>query len=465
MAFAFALDNEGNVSRWIYQIELAGKGPSQAQVEALTRKTKAILQTIPDLILLLDKEQCLIDIAAAVGGWSQDYAPKDKVGIPASEAWPALAEPLKEEFGRALDKQITIQREFEDGDNTFRYTLSPTADDEALVLVQNLTEEKARQNTEAWRKVWYHESDEAVLLTDADGSVLEVNQAATHVFESNKSELLGKKLSEIYDSGKGDFHSQLERAIEEDGKWQSVSSALDSKGERTDLKTKILPVYDSGEIRHMIAIASRTSGGDSNSSGKEAGTLDLRDHVQSLTSLSALESNSPLAEEISQKWQLRLRSVLKASESSGEVLIIDSLNELCREAHSVMGHRPGGIEIEGDENCRVDNSNAATFLLLCSEVLRLVFSGPPGESGKPEAFIDVEQQGPHKVSLHVRPGEGRRLFSPEQSASAQLVETLTRQLDGTLEPIIGEDINEASFRLVIPGITESASGGVSEKEG
>src|SRR5690606_13690076 len=125
------------------------------RLRVVSDKAQALLQAVPDLILLVDGEGIVSDFAPPPRPWRELALDDGWRHRPAGESWPALGDLLDECRERVSVGGRTVHAEIggpgAGGGGEFGATLSPCGDGQILVVVRNLSDRRAMRERDRWQ--------------------------------------------------------------------------------------------------------------------------------------------------------------------------------------------------------------------------------------------------------------------------------------------------------------------------
>jgi diguanylate cyclase (GGDEF)-like protein/PAS domain S-box-containing protein len=103
----------------------------------------------------------------------------------------------------------------------------------------------------------FHNSNDAIVITDSDGIIIDVNHSFEKMTKYKKNEVIGKKPS-ILKSGKHDrsFYENMWDALISKGEYSSTLINSDKEGNEYIQKAHIFAVYDEGNTTNYVGILS-----------------------------------------------------------------------------------------------------------------------------------------------------------------------------------------------------------------
>lgn len=425
------------------------------KLEALADRAKALLTSVPDLILLIGEDGKIMDYSPPAKTWPELTITEQWKGAQLEEVWPA--------FGELLDR--TRVRVFEEGKishadlqsagkngGSFSVTISPFGGNQAMAVVCNVSEKHRLEEAVAWHRTLFVQTGDGVLLSDLKGWILESNPTAECFLGRENKEVVGKRLSSFYSGNQKDadvFNERLSRELNSTGSWAERCSVIRPDGTAHLVDSLVVPVEHEGVPFALLNILRSLPQVDS-SLASEDSQHQFRNQLQMITSLFALEPQNKEAREAFLKWQVRLRSLAQACPDSptARLRIGNLIREVADEVASLARKGPGRKEVivTAAEELVVAHELAAPFSLFMGEVIRMVICGPFDGPG-PEMYVDVVKGQDEQVRVIIRPGINRRLFSPEQEAEAETLDLLAQQIRGNLRAAIDEK-NVGTLQLV-----------------
>jgi len=230
------------------------------EIIATKNQLQATLNAIPDPLFEIDENGCfynfytthkslLINSKQFIGKTIAEVLPADAAGIMLS----ALDEARWQ--GESIGKQFKITRP--EGEFWFEISVSSKSMAFAetihfIVLSRDITE---RKQAEAQLRIaaTIFESQEGMMITDADANILKVNRAFTDITGYNEADVLNKKphllSSGLHDAG---FYRQLWQSLHENRTWQGEIWNKRKNGQIYPEWTTITTVMENGVIAYYI---------------------------------------------------------------------------------------------------------------------------------------------------------------------------------------------------------------------
>lgn len=414
----------------------------RSRLRAVAKKAQALLNAVPDLILLIERDGTISDFAPPPSPWKELQPDDTWRKRLLSDVWPVLGNVFSQCLGQILDRTRTIQAEIRgpgSGNYEFSVTLSSGGDDQVLAVVRNLTELRSLRERSFWQNAAFAHAPLPMLKLDTRGKIDAANEAAAAVLEADTDSTHGSSFAEA-DLPGGMVAEFL--ALEDEGT---------SRGSIVFLKDA--PGFSKPSVIHRSAVASSCDGPPA----QERRQHSLRNQLQLVTSLFSLEPQSTAAREAFVKWQVRLRSMALACpyDLSNTVWVFPLLRGIADEICSLAGRGPGRREVivTGDENLTVDAQTATPLSLLAGELMRLVLvTRQPGPG--PELYVNALPHSAGGFSLSIRPGAQRTFIFTDRDSEIETLEILTEQIQGRLEPVDPANPSR-EWILVVPGPNRS----------
>jgi diguanylate cyclase (GGDEF)-like protein/PAS domain S-box-containing protein len=203
------------------------------ETEAALRKTKERLQMFiehaPAALAMFDREMRYVAVSRRFLEFT-GHQNENVLGRCLYEVIPNLPARYKEthRLGLAGEAQRCDEDRLERPDGSFewrRWEIQPWRTDEGevggiVLFLEDITKAKeAEQRLQLAASVFEH-ATEAIVVSDLEGSILEVNDAFTRMTGYSREESLGKHIqmlkSDLHDE---DFYSEMNRSVVEGGRW------------------------------------------------------------------------------------------------------------------------------------------------------------------------------------------------------------------------------------------------------
>ncbi len=389
----------------------------RSRLRELSRKAQALLNTVPDLILLIAADGTIADLSPPPKRWVELSADERWRGLSAADAWPVLGNLLARCRDQFLEGGRTVHAEVRgSGQETYEFsvTLSPCGEGQILAVVRNLSDHRAVREREAWQSAAFARAPLAMLRLDTHGNIVDANAAASGLLGPGADEGVSFLKESLPEGTRADF-----LALEQDGR---------SRGSIVFLKSA---------ARNALPHETPIRLPEPSPTSRERRQHGFRNQLQLVTSLFSLEPQGVEAREAFLKWQVRLRSVALACpyDDTRSIWVLPLIRDLADEVCSLVGRGPGRREVivTGEEHLTLDVPTATPFSLLIGELMRLVLATRQPGPG-PELYVHL---GPHPeggFSLKVRPGANRRFVFTDRDTEIETLELLTEQIRGRLEP-------------------------------
>lgn len=127
--------------------EMVGQEQLAQRLRIVARKAQALLNAVPDLILLIDPDSTIADFAPPPRPWEMMMPDDSWRGQPIGSIWPMLGGILKRsrkallEEGRSIQAEVEASRQGQVADANFDFGITATSagDGQLLVVVRNLS--------------------------------------------------------------------------------------------------------------------------------------------------------------------------------------------------------------------------------------------------------------------------------------------------------------------------------------
>ena len=425
-----------------------------AKLKDLSSKAQALLEAVPDMFVLLDREGTVKDWSPPTSKWVSE-APFDKesLGKPAKVSWPDFGAMLARDLDAVFLEGRTFREEVPSpGDGPiFPVTLAPFGRDLALGLVE--APSVGHDSGPSWKDVFFAMTTDAVLVTTRHGDVIHSNGAAVSLLGQPEKTLQRSSLFQLLSKAPGtseefDLDALLE--LKSEKKWSNLLS-VSSSGPQSVTAT-LIPVFaESGATEEFIALIEPqkqavSQGGRTDDLAQSR----FRSQLQIVTSLFSIAPGDNSGDSF-ELWLTRLKVLAESMTDANRVGIVHLLRGLADQVSSISGRGLGlrEVVISGSSGLTLESEIVTPFALLAGEIMYLGFK--QGERGPgPSLYIDVEgYQG--DIIVTAKPGEGRMLFSRDQMENLPVIEILVEQIRGQIS-VGGGELGEQSpsLRLTFP---------------
>ena len=406
-----------------------------SRLRAVSTKAQALLHAVPDLILLIDPRGSVVDFAPPPTPW-RELTPDDSWRRkPAEVVWPVFGNLLRQCQAQVSDQGKTINADIrgpEDDGFEFAVTLSPCGDGHILAVIRNHSSTRAMRDRDLWQNAAFSHCPLPIVVLDTRGIVSGANAAATTFLGLTEEALKGNDFANI--AGHENVREGSDfLALEQDGKPRGSLVFLD--------RAEKAPLTASREIPlHSLF------------SPNEKSQHGFRNQLQLVTSLFSLEPQGAAARDAFIRWQIRLRSMAQACpyDHSSNIWVFPLLRNLADDVCSLIGSGPGRREviITGAEDLTLDLQTATPFSLLIGELMRLVLAARQPGPG-PELYLNLRPHAGGGFQLTLRPGTYRNFVFTDRDSEVEILELLTDQIQGRLEPADPEN-PAREWMLIVP---------------
>ncbi len=275
-AYASAEFSTSLANYWFFMVILSVTGMTLATYFVARRRAeqqlilkeasqRAIFNATPDAMLISDKQGIITQAnqqAELLLGYKRGELLGQPIEILVPESFRPKHPELRSKFTaepvtRPLKTGRTLQARRKDGSSfDVDISVSPIKTEQGLFFASALRDITQYKQAEAHLRVAAiaFESNEPMVITDADSIILQVNRAFTESTGYSKEEAVGQKIN-LLKSGRHDeaFYAEMWAGIERDGTWQGEIWDRRKNGEIYP-KWLIISVVkgDDGEITHYV---------------------------------------------------------------------------------------------------------------------------------------------------------------------------------------------------------------------
>ncbi|MCB1086282.1 MAG: PAS domain S-box protein [Verrucomicrobiae bacterium] len=408
----------GPQGRSLYTAMFVETDPEKARwIENADAKGRALLEAIPDLILLINRHGNLEEVIPPSGDWSGIEVDSDWIGKNLADCWPRFAERAAARMSRAIDEGETVSWRFVEGSPfdvnrpvAYSVRLAPGGGNLAVAVVMDVTDEMVAREALARQALAFRHLEEGIILTNLRGRILDWNLAAESTFGHSATEVRGSGLAKLY-AAPGEeeaFNAELSRSLTEHGRWQCRTRFFRKDGSEGQADVVFLAVVESGAPRSLVGIH-RTVLEEEAASPADRRWLDRWETLERLIAADAEASSHAVP--LPMKIQARLRASRLVDEvtAPGERVSLAEYSrqlvaELLRLTSAGSPEAPVRFKVRADGSVTASEETASKFgLFLCEILLPAMVGGPQGEW---KARLDLGLQGGHpKLELEI-PLEG-----------------------------------------------------------
>jgi PAS domain S-box-containing protein len=351
---------------------------SRPAVDEGEARGRALLEAIPDLILVLDRHGRIEETIPPSGAWSGIAAGREWVGKNLADCWPSLAERTAARVTRAIDRREVQSWRFGEPSAAYAVRVAPCNDDLAVVVVTDATEEAVAREALARQALAFRHLKEGVIITNLRGRILDWNPAAEAIFGFSLAEMHGQGLAKLYaePGGEAEFNAGLSRALTENGRWETQCPYFRKDGSVGRAEVAFLAVLESGTPRSLVGIHREIEDGKAGSEPSIA--VHWRDRWEVIHRLLAVDSptdSGPVS--LPLKIQARLRAVgllydLPGAAEGQPIALADYTRRLAGELMQLTAEErsgaPARFKIRADEGVTVAFETARLYGLLVVEM-------------------------------------------------------------------------------------------------
>jgi PAS domain S-box-containing protein len=231
--------------------------------EQTSTRLRALIEASPVAIVAVDSDGIVTDwsqAATKMFGWERSEVVGDHYPLVPEDRQGEFADHLRRVNAGETLPGIESERERKDGSVVDVSIWSAPVEhndtvDEHIIALTDITERKAKQRELKLLSRAIEQADDAVIITDGDGTIEYVNDAFTEMFGYERATVLGRT-PRLLKSGEHDdsFYRELWNTIVDGEVFQSEITNRRANGELFDVELTIAPVEDDGEVTHYVAI-------------------------------------------------------------------------------------------------------------------------------------------------------------------------------------------------------------------
>lgn len=400
------------------------------RLRTVARKTQSILDAVPDLILLLDRDLTIADFSAPKERWKVHHPKESWRGSAIEKVWPVLGQLISQSQARILEQGKTIQADMEARKDGACYSVTATnaGDDQILIVVRNRSELEHLRKLDQVRQSTLDALPDALLFFNSEGQVTGMNSAAERLLGEKESQLTHSSL--LTRTGR---NSVLE--LTRSSRWPFQ----DRSGIPRLLETKVFEAGAPGQYGAVLSLpASPPEPAEERQDDlllKEQAEHRFRNQLQLATSLHQFEPVTQESQEASLRWQIRLRSLIasRPEHQSGPVSVSQLLHDVAGEVGSLSGRGPGSscVTIEGSDHLLLSEESVTSLGLFIGEVLRIVLLGSDPAPG-PDLSFRFLKDSRGLLQLQFETSPGRHKISEARAWEGEILEILASQMQGSL---------------------------------
>ncbi|MEI8170471.1 MAG: EAL domain-containing protein [Rhodoferax sp.] len=293
----------------------------EAKVLERTANLRATLDAIPDLMFEMgldgsyyDYHSPRFDLLIAP---AQDLIGKKITDVMQPAAAEVVMAALQEAHARGHSSGKQIELDLPQGKKWFELSIArkemlPSESPRFIVLSRDITERKLAEDNLMLAASVFTCAREAIMITSIDGTIIDVNEAFTHITSYGREEVLGQN-PRILSSGRQEkeFYATLWRDLIEKGHWYGEVWNRRKNGEVYAVMQTISAVRDSlGHISQYVALFSDITAIKEHQSQLE--------HIAHYDVLTSLPNRSLLAD--------RLQQSMSQAQRRGQLLAVAYLD-------------------------------------------------------------------------------------------------------------------------------------------
>ncbi len=208
---------------------------ASGDLEAARQERRALLRSMPDLVLLLDAEAKVVDLIPPPSGvLVTEAAPA--IGLPLDEVIPSFQGLARELVVQTLDSQALSLHDFSAdlGEGFVRYfeaRFLASGEGRCVAVIQDVTPiHQARSVTQRHAAVFEHSPD-GLIVADANGQILDWNPAAVRMFGYDREFILHQPLAKLFaPTDRVGFNRMVAAALAASGSWSGTTAFFRADG-------------------------------------------------------------------------------------------------------------------------------------------------------------------------------------------------------------------------------------------
>jgi PAS domain S-box-containing protein len=323
-------DNEKLIGFKGVNIDVTEKKLAEENIRKQNERLSAIINAIPDLIFVSDREGTYLEYYNATG---QDmlHSADHLIGSTVRDVFDEETANLHiRKINECIQKKVLVTYEYSATKNGiinyFEARLAPLGSDKVLRFIRDFTQEKIKDNEIKKLSLAVEQSPIIIVITDLKGNIEYVNPAFTAITGYRYDEVIGK-------------HTRMLKSGETDSKiyknlWNTINSGGDWYGEWVNRKkdgqlywesVSITPIRDdAGKVTNYLAVKQDITQRKETEEELNRLTADLEGTIVERTSELTL-ANYHLKDEIEERK--RIENALSESEKSYRT-VVENVNEV-----------------------------------------------------------------------------------------------------------------------------------------
>ncbi|MEM6910954.1 MAG: PAS domain S-box protein [Verrucomicrobiota bacterium] len=468
-SMSLVYDGEGQLQlRAFFFNDISAAKSAQADLRTSQEQNLALLEAIPDLILLVNRTGKIEDLILP-NEFSLDLdegAVGQSLGTVLPEAAPHLEHVEAKLLGESgFNHSFEFERQHFDGTQlSYDGRLSACGQDSYVLVIRDIT--GTRQSLEAIRRqaLTFANISDAVVLTNLKGRIIDLNPSAERFFGYSRKEVLGKGLYRLYSpEAPREFNRKLSSAMHQQGFFEGQIPFARKDGKVGRGEVRFVPLEEPGQpARGLLAINRLTraevapvESSGSVAGGESSGLLRSVHHrvknnlqiIASLLNLQIVGMDNREAKEALRASQNRVTTIafihqqLHKGEDLTEVSLAKFLDLLA--PHLFHGYHREDLQVKlekrVEDSFRVSIEQAIPLALILNELLTnaLLHAFANRPTGEIEVGAQVDRGRERGAVVWVRDnGAGLPAkVDPQQSPGLglQIVQTLGQQLSAQVE--------------------------------
>ncbi len=310
----------------------------QATLNTLTEQN-AILAAIPDMLFEVDEEGRFLRV------WTIDESElavqkEELIGqkidqiMPEEEARKTM-QALQDASNEGVSRGQQIRIPSDHGEHWFEISVARKSAHDAhqnryIILSRNISDRKLNEDQLSISANVFKHAREGIIITDADGTILNINDSFTHVTGYTRRETLGKKPSFLASGHHTPgFYSAMWQELNRKGHWYGEITNKRKNGEIYIQFLSITTSYDTnGNVKNYVGIFSDIT--------KQKENQKKLEHIAHYDALTQLPNRVLLGDRLN---QLMIQSVRRKQYLAVVFLDLDGFKEV----NDQFGHQTGDI--------------------------------------------------------------------------------------------------------------------------
>ncbi|MFV1994056.1 MAG: PAS domain S-box protein [Verrucomicrobiales bacterium] len=482
-------DHAGDLLFTVYTVvDISAQRKAKRDLRDSQEQNRALLEAIPDLIMLLDENAKVIDLIPSTRRHlALDGERVGREGF--GKELPELSKRLHELVLEAHEKKHgAVRFEFsttdeKDEPRQLEARIVSCGDRHTLVMVADVTDRQLVQETTRRQALAFENIDDAIVLTDLKGRITDFNPAAEKLFGYEKSEVTGEPLYMLYSpDNPREFNRRISKEINTNHRWAGETTLRHKSGKEQPCEVLYIPVEgQEGSSRALVGInrpAAQKQESLSGAAAKKASRSDIgkvhhrmKNDLQIISSLLNLQLAS-LPDRMGRKMlkenQNRILAIsyiyrqLASTRNVSQIDFAEYVESLAQ--HLVRTFKPDSalVDVTVDfSGVSLDIETAVPLALIANELLSnaLLHGLPDGRKGAIRIGFEEDPEAGKSTMTVSDNGVGLPMtFDLDDPATLglQVVKILAEQLRGDVS--LADSPENTTFDVRFPSSGKSKSG-------